>query len=316
MVETARENGFNLKVLRLSLAAYRIARTIGVDRVFSTPVVANRGTTAGSVLGTTELRILLTDLMFSLEKMWGAELKLRWWPDHCGQRQAQAVVETVERSPKARTTLSTFQKRGLQASVTKSLAVASPPTVRRKLDNEVAKQALKPTSTVKIRGCAYGGGRRRATSGIINRVAKFHFIVDRMQALGNVGGSTLECVHSAGTPGMIHGSGLRGTALTMLKKISGLADTAVLPTTACKNPTLILRAVSMYRQRAHPHYALHAGLIKAWADAWIDGCAYHNQLRNSLQDARTKINGGPTNHWDRVTGLAAAAYATMLNLRW
>ena len=35
LVRAARKHGFSLKVLRLSLAAYRIARTIGVDGVFS-----------------------------------------------------------------------------------------------------------------------------------------------------------------------------------------------------------------------------------------------------------------------------------------
>ena len=69
LAQAAREHGFNLKILRLSLAAYRIARTIGTDGVFSKPIVASRGITAGSGFATTELMILLTDLIFSLRKL-------------------------------------------------------------------------------------------------------------------------------------------------------------------------------------------------------------------------------------------------------
>ena len=56
LVRAARKHGFSLKVLRLSLAAYRIARTIGVDGVFSDCLRATRGITAGSGFATTELR--------------------------------------------------------------------------------------------------------------------------------------------------------------------------------------------------------------------------------------------------------------------
>ena len=59
----AKKHGFNLKILRLSLAAYRIARTIGIDDVYSGAVTSSRGITAGSGFATTELRILLTDLL-------------------------------------------------------------------------------------------------------------------------------------------------------------------------------------------------------------------------------------------------------------
>ena len=76
LAQAAKKHGFSLKVLRLSLAVYRIARSIGIEEVYSTTVTANRGITAGSGFATTELRVLLTDLLFDLRKLWPTSLKL------------------------------------------------------------------------------------------------------------------------------------------------------------------------------------------------------------------------------------------------
>ena len=63
VVLAAKEHGYNPWILRLSLAAYRAPRRIGIDGVFSRLVVAGRGITAGSGFATTELRVLLLSLV-------------------------------------------------------------------------------------------------------------------------------------------------------------------------------------------------------------------------------------------------------------
>ena len=68
LVQAARQHGFSLKVLRLSLAAYRLTRVIGVDGVFSEQMQATRGITAGSGMATSELRLLLTEMVFLLKR--------------------------------------------------------------------------------------------------------------------------------------------------------------------------------------------------------------------------------------------------------
>ena len=132
LVQAVREHGFNLIVLRLSLAAYKFARTIGVDGVFSEPVVANRGITVFSGFATTELRVLLTDLMFSLKKVWNVELKL--YVDDltiAASGRPKTVIDTVAAA--TNDAVDYFQRLGLQVSARKSLAVASRPTIRKRL---------------------------------------------------------------------------------------------------------------------------------------------------------------------------------------
>ena len=62
--------GYNLVVLRLSLAAYRLARAIGVEGTFSCLLIATRGLTAGSGFATIELRLLLTEVLVIATKRW------------------------------------------------------------------------------------------------------------------------------------------------------------------------------------------------------------------------------------------------------
>ena len=59
LVEAARQWGYPLQLLRLSLKSYRLARIVGVGGVYSAPLLPTRSMTAGSVFATRELRALL-----------------------------------------------------------------------------------------------------------------------------------------------------------------------------------------------------------------------------------------------------------------
>ena len=70
LADAAASRDYPLKLLRLSLAAYRLKRSVGFEGVFGECVRATRGITAGSNLATTELRVLLIDLIASLQERW------------------------------------------------------------------------------------------------------------------------------------------------------------------------------------------------------------------------------------------------------
>ena len=63
LVEAAKLRGYPLRLLRLSLQAYRLQRVVGIDGAYSKRIRATRGTTAGSGSATTELKALLLDLV-------------------------------------------------------------------------------------------------------------------------------------------------------------------------------------------------------------------------------------------------------------
>ena len=63
-----------MRLLKLSLAAYRLQRTVGADGAYSKTVRATRGITAGSGFATTELKLLLHDLVVLLHARWPVAL--------------------------------------------------------------------------------------------------------------------------------------------------------------------------------------------------------------------------------------------------
>ena len=62
----ARKHGYCLWTLRLSLAAYRLPRSLGIDGAYSRLIVATLGITAGSGFACTELRVMFIDLLDEL----------------------------------------------------------------------------------------------------------------------------------------------------------------------------------------------------------------------------------------------------------
>eukprot|EP00973_Karenia_brevis_P068297 9501627-Karenia_brevis.AAC.1 len=63
LVQQAQKYGYSLVLLRLSIAAYKLARAVGVNGVFSSLLIAGRGITAGSVFATIEMRIVVIEAL-------------------------------------------------------------------------------------------------------------------------------------------------------------------------------------------------------------------------------------------------------------
>ena len=63
LVREAQRLGYNLWLLRLSIAAYRAPRHIRIDGVVSRPVVPNRSLAAGSGSATTEMRLVMIHIV-------------------------------------------------------------------------------------------------------------------------------------------------------------------------------------------------------------------------------------------------------------
>ena len=70
LAQAARKHGYNLTVLRLTLAAYRLPRSVGISGIYSRTVAACCGITAGSGTATVELRVLLIDVINETYRVW------------------------------------------------------------------------------------------------------------------------------------------------------------------------------------------------------------------------------------------------------
>ena len=231
LVTAAKKHGFSLKVLRLSLAAYRLARSIGIDEVFSSTVNATRGITAGSGFATTELRLLLVDLMFDLRKLWPVGVKL--YVDDL-TISAQGKPSSVVKHLTAATdhAIDKFTRLGLEVSKSKSAAVSNRVGNKRALVIKNRAKVLRGAKTTKLLGADYTSGGGRSTRVQVKRINSFASKLGRIRAIRSQGMSAVQYVQAAGIPAMMYGVDCTGIADTTLKKTVGLAAAAITPSGA------------------------------------------------------------------------------------
>jgi len=153
LVEAARRHGYSLWLLRMSLAAYRLQRTVGVDGCFSRLVRATRGITAGSCFATTELRVILLDVVDATYKRY-LMIDLTLYVDDLTIAAAgpeQMVVPMV-----ALATDTAVQQLedvlGLTVSVKKSVAAACRPAIAMRVARTCRTRRLKAVRTTKMLG--------------------------------------------------------------------------------------------------------------------------------------------------------------------
>ena len=158
LVQAALRHGYPIVLLRLSLAAYRIRRAVGVAGVFSCTLIATRGITVGSGFATTELRLLLGTVVAVASRWWRlADLKL--YVDDLtiaatAKRDAAVgivagIVDFVVRHFEVHLEL--------EVSATKSIAIGSDVATARSLYARTATTKLCPKRASKMLGAPSGG---------------------------------------------------------------------------------------------------------------------------------------------------------------
>ena len=165
LLDAAKRRGFPVALLRMSIAAYRLKRAVGIDGVYSREIRATRGITAGSGFATTELRLLLLDVIEPVKSRWGGCLGLSLYVDDLtisvsGARKsiAQKLASAVDFV----TEIFESQLR-LNVSRTKSVVVASRRVIAREIAKRSKARALKHVRAAKLLGTAAAGGRKRST---------------------------------------------------------------------------------------------------------------------------------------------------------
>lgn len=270
LVDAARRSGYPLALLRLSLAAYRLHRTVGADGHYSRTVVAARGITAGSGFATSELRLLLMDVMEETRSAWGNSVRLTLYVD-----DLTISMKGAARSISARLAaevdhiVDIFQKQlALQVSVTKSTVVASSKGIANRVVRKPWRGILKAASHAKLLGTATSGGRRRSTKVINARLSKFRRVVSKMWQLRKSGANTEQMTRAAGTAAVTYGSEAQGVSNTLLQQQSSTIARAAAPQGAGRNPTLTLYLLDGPRGTLDPEFEAHTAPAKHWAMAW------------------------------------------------
>jgi hypothetical protein len=319
VVEAAKAKGYNLIVLRLSLASYMIRRSVGIEGVFSRRIRASRGITAGSGFATTELRLLLQGVVERVQLRWNVAtvglklyvddltLTVSGLPQYVAKTLA-AVVDFV---------IGILQDELLlEVSAKKSGILAGRMKLALAISHRLQSQKAQPMRHGKLLGTGSTGNRRRSTYTMRVRLWAFTKTIDRYHALRGSGANVRQMVRAAGPPSILYGVETIGLADSALNTTRSRVATAAAPKAGGKNPDLTLAALDGANGCLDPAFECHIGPIKHWALAWWERWEESETLETAFQVAGLRLASEGKTPWRRVTGPTTALIASMDRLGW
>jgi hypothetical protein len=220
-------------------------------------------------LATTELRVLLINVVESVN---------RWWP----LAQVTLYVDDLTIAMTAAFLVATetvaeivdFVCRvvhgvlRLEVSGTKSMTVGSRVAVARRVAQLSRSRKLVPKRAGKLLGAALGWGRRRSVHTLRGRIATFKRKLGRLHAFQRVGGNAAKYVRTAGVPSVTYAVDVTGLADSMLASMRSLFARASAPPGCGKSPDIALHFLDAKGAKTDPANVAHAMPALHWATAW------------------------------------------------
>jgi len=317
LIRAASKHGYSPWLLRLSLAAYRLPRTIGVDGTFSRCIQAVCGITAGSVFATTELRLILLDAIDYTCAAWKM-VTMSVYVDDATLEAAGPGVLPMAAVAGATDTFTSYVQDTLHLVVSVAKSVANAGTMREaKLTARLCRsRVLTAVRATKLLGTPSAGGRRRTTAPQRIRVRQFTKKALKIKRLRRLGVNTRHIVRAAGTPSITYGWDVMGVADTVLRAARSSIAGALAPEAGGKNPDVVLYMNDVAGATADPAYDAHVLPLKHWALACSQGWQPRKTLEGSLYAAVARLRGATRSVWDVAAGPAAGVAATVWRLGW
>ena len=318
LVEAAKARGVSLVLLKLSLSSYRLNRSIGIEGTFSRLVVATRSITAGSGFATTELRILLFDVVLEAQKRWSPPLLITVFVDDLTLSASGAPAVIVKLVNRALSFLTHViqSKLHMQVSLTKSLALSGRPTVSRALCKAMADPVVSHTRSARLLGADNSAGRRRSTVVARGRVKGVQRRIGKFQHMRQQGINSRTLTRASATASMAYGADAMGTSDTALAKMRLVAAKALSAPTAGKNVDLVFIAADLHDGSSDPAFLAHELPAKHWALAWWEGWQSPARLRAAFLVAESKVKRAKASPWQRASGAVAGYILTLRRVGW
>ena len=317
LVRSAVKHGYNLWLLRLSLAGYRLPRSVGVDGTYSRTVVAVCGITAGSVFATTELRVIMLDAIDHTYRLWQSVV-LSVYVDDCTLEHDGYGVAPVAVVAGATDTLVTYleDELHLEVSIVKSVTTGSSLALARRTARMTLTRKVKAVRSAKLLGTPAAGGRRRCVAPQRKRIKAVALKAKKVRTLNKMRIKTQAMVRSAGTPALTYGWDVMGASDAVLKAARAVIASMIVSEAGGKNPDAILMVADSAGGTMDPAYDAHTIICKHWALAWWEGWQAPQLLESSFDSAAARLKDAARTPWDVVTGPVAGLIASMWRLRW
>ena len=264
LIDAARRRGYNLTIIRLSLAAYRMARVVGVDGVYTQLMFATRGITAGSGYATSELRLLMLDLINDLPDKWGDQVDMTLYVDDLSVSVSGDPIEAARRCAVVLDFIAAKLELdlGMMVAPKKSFVLSSRPAAAALVTKMTTTAKVKPVLKAKALGVATTAGRARSVIVFNKRIATFVAMKERYQQLRAMGVRTDRMTQSTAAASMLYGVDGIGVADTMLDHVRRAAAAAAAPGAGGKNADSVFHASFGAAGTADPAFNAHVLPIK------------------------------------------------------
>ena len=204
--------GYNLWLLRLSVQSYLLGRVLVIDGCCSRVVIATRGLTAGSVLATIELRILLVEWADRAVAM-TIFTRLTVYVD-------DATIETIgtrrliekHHAEVVNAFTTDLRLMRLEFSPTKNVTTASSEALASRVCKDIKGIVMKYANRCVSLGSGLGAGTRRNTQQTLKRLKAFKSRVPRFKALKRARVDTARLLRTGGNAAMLFGGRVMGTS--------------------------------------------------------------------------------------------------------
>jgi hypothetical protein len=317
LVANAIEYEYPIRILRLSIQAYLLGRVIVIECVCSRVLFASRGITAGSVLATIELRVLLIRSMDRLVYRFPSVIATVYVDDTSLETTgspAQAIKDIVGST---KFLVSEFDDMRLELSATKNQCLASRPCICGMVAAAVPRAHFKAVTVAKSLGVAIVAGCRRHTGIIKKRLAVFKARRQLYRRVRRAIGArkTHNLLRTGGLPALVYGQATTGVSTChLLDQRRAVAAAGVAGGAGDLDMSLAIIDGSL-KGRADPAFAAHADPIGSFAEAvWCEWLP--RQALLSLVSHAIDVLGSARSPWGRVRGPGAAFVASAQRLGW
>jgi len=267
--------GYPLKLLRLSIAVYKLNRVIRIGGVVSHSVVALRGITAGSGFATAEMRLIMIRAVDAALKLF-PRVNPTLFVDDLAADMTGPTNHVVDQLGGFIEVVALFIKdTNQELSSTKSLCTASHKEVGELLCKRWAATgiSIEYKERVKALGAGLGAGVRRNMTVLRERYHKYRQRIPKFRRLRKIGVDTARLVRT-GIRAMTYGSAITGVPNGLLRsqRQTVAAITSSGAGAGGQNLDLALMIADGGKTgRADPAYDAHGLPIGEWAMAVWEG---------------------------------------------
>ena len=319
LVREAIALGYPLAILRLALATYRLWRSIRIGDATSELLQATVGVTAGSVLATSEMRLVLIRLIDAALLRFAAVIPTVFVDDISSEAMHRSRDLLCQQLVGFNLHVcESLHSDGHIVSRTKSVCCASDARLGASIRSGLAKWGVKLMFKVKSLGGALASGARRNAKESKKRLSSFVKRRSRFYTLARAGASASKLVRTGGLSAITYGAEITGVSNGhLLRQRQTVARfCSLVKGVAGQNLDLALAlADGVGKGVADPAFDAHTKPIVMWAKAiwekWFDyrlADRYLSEVRADLLLA--------TVPWARAFGPAAAFVLSVGRLGW